>query len=67
VVLKVIGTMVVITEETGSFSSKLVRHSLSKGVGEIRIFSGNESNQDAMHHSQTQDLDSSLVILELEC
>ena len=41
---------VLITGGTGSFGSNMARHLLSKGVGEVRIFSRDEAKQDAMRH-----------------
>ena len=41
---------VLITGGTGSFGSNMAQHLLSKGVGEVRIFSRDEAKQDAMRH-----------------
>jgi len=43
-------TSVLITGGTGSFGSNMARHLLSKGVGEVRIFSRDEAKQDSMRH-----------------
>lgn len=44
-------SVVVITGGTGSFGSTMARHLLSRGIGELRIFSRDEAKQDAMRHS----------------
>ena len=43
--------VVTITGGTGSFGSTMARHLLTEGVGEVRIFSRDESKQDAMRQS----------------
>ena len=43
--------VVTITGGTGSFGSTMARHLLTEGVGELRIFSRDESKQDAMRQS----------------
>lgn len=43
-------SVVTITGGTGSFGSTMARHLLSKGAAEVRIFSRDESKQDAMRH-----------------
>lgn len=45
------GSVVTITGGTGSFGSTMAKHLLSQGAGEVRIFSRDESKQDAMRHS----------------
>ena len=50
-VRKVKGSTVVITGGTGSFGSTMAKYLLTKDVGEIRIFSRDESKQDAMRHA----------------
>src|SRR3954453_6076294 len=44
-------SVVTITGGTGSFGSTMARHLLSRNVGEVRIFSRDESKQDAMRHA----------------
>lgn len=44
------GSVVTITGGTGSFGSTMARYLLSEGAGEVRIFSRDESKQDAMRH-----------------
>jgi len=44
------GQVVTITGGTGSFGSTMANHLLSRGVGEVRIFSRDEAKQDAMRH-----------------
>ncbi|MFJ3391468.1 polysaccharide biosynthesis protein [Leifsonia aquatica] len=44
-------SVVTITGGTGSFGSTMARHLLTRGVGEVRIFSRDESKQDAMRHA----------------
>ncbi len=43
-------SIVTITGGTGSFGSTMARHLLSQGAAEVRIFSRDESKQDAMRH-----------------
>lgn len=43
--------VLVITGGTGSFGSTVLKHFLSSGIGEIRIFSRDEKKQDWMRHS----------------
>lgn len=47
---KIEDSVVTITGGTGSFGSTMARHLLTRGVGEIRIFSRDESKQDALRH-----------------
>ena len=49
------GSVVTITGGTGSFGSTMARHLLGKGVGQVRIFSRDESKQDAMRHALQDD------------
>lgn len=44
-------SVVTITGGTGSFGSTMARHLLTQGVAEVRIFSRDESKQDAMRHT----------------
>jgi UDP-N-acetylglucosamine 4,6-dehydratase len=48
---QILGSVVTITGGTGSFGSTMTRHLLDEGVAEIRVFSRDESKQDAMRHS----------------
>ncbi|NUU04768.1 polysaccharide biosynthesis protein [Leifsonia sp. C5G2] len=48
---KIEDSVVTITGGTGSFGSTMAKHLLSRGVGEVRIFSRDESKQDAMRHA----------------
>lgn len=43
-------SVVTITGGTGSFGSTMVKHLLANEVGEVRIFSRDESKQDALRH-----------------
>lgn len=43
-----------ITGGTGSFGNTVLRHLLSTGIGEIRIFSRDEKKQDDMRHAYQQ-------------
>lgn len=45
------GKTLVITGGTGSFGSTALKHFLTSGVGEIRIFSRDEKKQDWMRHT----------------
>lgn len=45
------GAVVTITGGTGSFGSTMARHLLTEGVAEVRVFSRDESKQDAMRQS----------------
>lgn len=45
------GSVVTITGGTGSFGSTMTRHLLTQDVAEIRVFSRDESKQDAMRHA----------------
>lgn len=45
------GAVVTITGGTGSFGSTMAKYLLTKGVGEVRIFSRDESKQDLMRHA----------------
>jgi UDP-N-acetylglucosamine 4,6-dehydratase len=47
---KIKDSVVTITGGTGSFGSTMVKHLLANGVGEVRIFSRDESKQDALRH-----------------
>jgi UDP-N-acetylglucosamine 4,6-dehydratase len=47
----VAGAVVTITGGTGSFGSTMARHLLGRGVGEVRIFSRDESKQDTMRNA----------------
>ena len=49
------GSIITITGGTGSFGSTMARHVLSRGVQELRIFSRDESKQDAMRHALQDD------------
>jgi UDP-glucose 4-epimerase len=44
-------SVVTITGGTGSFGSTMAKYLLSRGVSEVRIFSRDESKQDAMRHA----------------
>ena len=44
-------SVVTITGGTGSFGSTMAKYLLSQGVAEVRIFSRDESKQDAMRHA----------------
>jgi UDP-N-acetylglucosamine 4,6-dehydratase len=44
-------SVVTITGGTGSFGSTMARHLLTQGVAEVRVFSRDESKQDAMRHA----------------
>ncbi len=44
-------SVVTITGGTGSFGSTMARHLLTQDVAEVRIFSRDESKQDAMRHA----------------
>ena len=48
---QVAGSVVTITGGTGSFGSTMAKHLLTQGADQIRIFSRDESKQDAMRHS----------------
>lgn len=48
-------SVVTITGGTGSFGSTMARHLLTQEVGEIRIFSRDESKQDYMRHEITDE------------
>lgn len=48
---KIQDSIVTITGGTGSFGSTMARHLLTQGVAEVRVFSRDESKQDAMRHS----------------
>ena len=48
---KIKDTIVTITGGTGSFGSTMARHLLTQDVAEIRVFSRDESKQDAMRHA----------------
>jgi len=47
---KIEDSIVTITGGTGSFGSTMARHLLTRGVGEVRVFSRDESKQDALRH-----------------
>ena len=44
------GKTLMITGGTGSFGSTVLKHFLTSGIGEIRIFSRDEKKQDGMRH-----------------
>ena len=44
------GKTLLITGGTGSFGSTVLKHFLTSGIGEIRIFSRDEKKQDGMRH-----------------
>lgn len=48
---KIEDSIVTITGGTGSFGSTMAKYLLTRDVGEVRIFSRDESKQDAMRHS----------------
>ena len=48
------GKTLLITGGTGSFGNTVLRHFLSTGIGEIRIFSRDEKKQDDMRHAYQQ-------------
>ena len=48
-------SVVLITGGTGSFGSTMVRHVLSQGVAEVRVFSRDEAKQDLMRHDVADD------------
>ena len=48
---KIKDSVVTITGGTGSFGSTMARHLLTQGVAEVRVFSRDESKQDAMRHA----------------
>jgi UDP-N-acetylglucosamine 4,6-dehydratase len=48
---KIKDSIVTITGGTGSFGSTMARHLLTQGVAEVRVFSRDESKQDAMRHA----------------
>jgi len=48
--LKISDSVVTITGGTGSFGSTMVKHVLSQGVAEVRIFSRDESKQDDLRN-----------------
>jgi UDP-N-acetylglucosamine 4,6-dehydratase len=52
---KIKNSIVTITGGTGSFGSTMVKHLLENQVGEVRIFSRDESKQDALRHSLKDD------------
>ncbi|MBO5568677.1 MAG: polysaccharide biosynthesis protein, partial [Clostridia bacterium] len=45
-----VGKTLMITGGTGSFGSTVLKHFLTSGIGEIRIFSRDEKKQDGMRH-----------------
>lgn len=49
------GSTVTITGGTGSFGSTMARYLLSREVGQVRIFSRDESKQDSMRHAISDD------------
>ena len=53
--LKISDSVVTITGGTGSFGSTMVRHVLSKGAAEVRIFSRDESKQDDLRNALQDD------------
>ncbi|MFC6354803.1 polysaccharide biosynthesis protein [Luethyella okanaganae] len=48
---QIAGSVVTITGGTGSFGSTMAKYLLSQDVGEIRVFSRDESKQDMMRHA----------------
>ena len=48
---QVAGSVVTITGGTGSFGSTMAKHLLTQDAAEVRIFSRDESKQDAMRHA----------------
>ncbi len=50
------GKTILITGGTGSFGKAMVDHLLTRGVGEIRIFSRDEAKQDAMREDYSNPL-----------
>lgn len=48
---KIKDSIVTITGGTGSFGSTMAKHLLTQGVAEVRVFSRDESKQDAMRHA----------------
>lgn len=48
-------SVVTITGGTGSFGSIMVRHVLSHGAAEVRVFSRDEAKQDSMRHDVADD------------
>jgi UDP-N-acetylglucosamine 4,6-dehydratase len=48
---KIKNSIVTITGGTGSFGSTMARHLLTQDVAEVRVFSRDESKQDAMRHA----------------
>ncbi len=48
-------SVVTITGGTGSFGSIMVRHVLSHGAAEVRVFSRDEAKQDSMRHDVSDD------------
>ena len=53
--LKISDSVVTITGGTGSFGSTMVKHVLSKGAAEVRIFSRDESKQDDLRNALQDD------------
>ena len=53
--LEIGGSVVTITGGTGSFGSTMVKHALSKGAAEVRIFSRDESKQDDLRNKLQDD------------
>lgn len=53
--VKLSGSVVTITGGTGSFGSTMAKFALAQGIEELRIFSRDESKQDAMRHSIADD------------
>ena len=53
--LKISDSVVTITGGTGSFGSTMVKHALSKGAAEVRIFSRDESKQDDLRNALQDD------------
>lgn len=48
---KIEGSVVTITGGTGSFGSTMVKYLLTQNAAEVRVFSRDESKQDAMRHA----------------
>jgi len=53
--LKISDSVITITGGTGSFGSTMVKHVLSKGAAEVRIFSRDESKQDDLRNTLQDD------------
>ena len=49
------GSTLMITGGTGSFGNPVLKHFLTPDIGEIRIFSRDEKQQDDMRHQDKND------------